>query len=159
MQFKIQMPIRRSVNVSGIRYFLSFPQLKFQVDCQFQDNLYRAIPYISVWCQFDGNDYAIPLLPNFFNHGTVCLGDNLVGHHQFEEAKKAAIESFWTTQFDHEDISCGRFVNHLGFENIQDYLQYWQQKTKEDPSWIPDKNFFKVEEFLKVEDLSLWRQN
>jgi hypothetical protein len=100
----------------------------------------------------DGKYVKLSFLPNITVKGNVCLGKITRKRYKTEaRAKKLlqeALEAFWSLRFNKNWEYCNDFFrnivinNEMAFPKIEDYLQYWQQKTKEDRNWIPDKEFF-----------------
>ena len=87
-------------------------------------------------------------------NGKVCLGKIARKRYKTEaRAKKLlqeAVEAFWYFKFTKNWYYCDvlyqaiRIEGVAPFRKIEDYLEYWQQKTKENPNWVPDKNFFGI---------------
>jgi hypothetical protein len=148
----IQKPTRRSIFIkSRGRFFLSFPELQFNLDyiCETKDNetCYKLC-HIDVRCVYDGRQHYIPFLPNFYESG-VCLGKEIVDK-SIDVMYKNAINAFWASRFNpngnhhFDDLLCRRLREKLGYSSLSEYLNLWQQKTKEDLKWIPDKTFFGI---------------
>ena len=128
-------------------YFLSFPTISFSIEMElYQGEQYKYIEF-NVECSFIINKkhYLIPL-PNFESN-YICLG---IDEHNRKELK------YRQTIFENQDkdklmdFICNKFwlnkydsglnynVDFYKDENkkIVD-LDYWEQKTKQDPNWIP----------------------
>ena len=140
-----QPPMRRIITVNPSHYFLSFPKMKFKIDANINANKsYCEIMLQGLTISFllDKRYKAAPFLPNLYWQGQVCMG-NFV-HNTFpnmETLIRETISEFWSSLFDNQWTVCTDFVKR---KSIHKYFKEWQQRTKEDPKWIPDKKFFGI---------------
>jgi hypothetical protein len=152
----IQEPIRRSIQIEGTRYFLSFPQLKFQITTIYNSLNHHFFDNLKVFVRINETDYSIPFLPNFFPGG-VCLGLDDVSNKNPQQLYNYIIANFWTSKFTNSLINAQhhkRYLQHLingqqyPYQHSKEFFNYWQQKTKENPNWIPNAEFFKIKEIV-----------
>lgn len=56
--------------------------------------------------------------------------------------QKAVLDHFWQASFtDSWNLSI-LYYYHLNVRSPHQYFELWQKKTKEEPKWIPDEDFF-----------------
>jgi hypothetical protein len=151
----IQKPMRRMITCDGEQYFLSFPELKFTIN--YKKRFFGCIfERLTVKCRIGNQYYPICFAPNIFDSNysrfcpaEVCLGSNFWAI-SFTEAKlkEKIINYFWTSQFSTQNFHfCEQFqkFRKLGVNNFHQYFQLWEQKTKTHRNWIPQEDFFTIE--------------
>jgi hypothetical protein len=140
-------PSRRVIFVGDRKFFLSFPKMTFSIIYRHYDD--GDLGFCGLTVKFYEKRYSLALLPNFFNHGAVCLG--IVASNKFstlEDLKKCVLEKFWNSRFsnignDYDAIKdFVYYVDYYHRTTPYEYLKLWQKKTKEDATWIPDVGVF-----------------
>lgn len=150
----IQKPMRRVITAYAPQhyvlrnYFLSFPQMKFEIVAhQDSNNQKFNIDYLEVHLYQREQYRRKAFLPNIMSTGSVCLGNDFFFAEfdcSFEEFQQRIIHEFWSSHFNLNSgiTDLHWYIEKLGYQSIFDYLDDWQRKTKENPKWVPDVDFF-----------------
>lgn len=153
-----QTPVKRTIRYGDNFYFVSLPKVRFEVyytgDTRGSILQWPQQPMVNFYrlCfqAFTKNDEKIicPILPNTqIGNGVVCMGTSDVFPETTSESLAIrAVSQFWSSRFT-AAISEGIKLrnNHFGLKGgVKGYFESWRDKTKADPKWIPDEDFFRV---------------
>lgn len=109
-------PTRRSITVSGDRFFLKWPHMVFVLEMQ------RLFVYAAPKAVM-GRDCPvyIPPLPNVNDNGVVCLGIDMIGNDI-----RPYIRRFWTSDFVESELRKGFWYNdHATAWRGGEYFFHW----------------------------------
>lgn len=134
---------------SDQKFWLSFPRMKFAaVDSWAGGLLYTAFQ--------KENLLYYPHLPNVYQDLKICMGSISLDENDIEKSVNHLLKVFWQSQFncgttealrnyvkvEQAELVQGNRITpgltHTGEQKILEFLQEWERKTKDSPSWMPD---------------------
>jgi hypothetical protein len=166
----LQKPSRRTLtfrmnNNRSVRYFVSLPYTIFSIYYRFNyternvwgeiikensaPNKYMAVQF---FCGFatsgqlrKNTKIYVPPFPNIASNLGVCTGEpRQPCNKNLEILVKKAVNSFWGRNFVHEMYDALEDYYRI-FESLEhiEFMEKWQQQTKNNPAWVPDLKFLK----------------
>jgi hypothetical protein len=140
-------PTRRTILIyyQGVihKYFISLPSMKFYFKYITENNIHFLYKSQIVFFLENGLEIHC-ILPNIrCTTNEICLKLNSRKYVSLDEMKRSVMETFWSQAFSSDWAFCMSYYKNLRVENIIEYFELWQEKTKADRNWIPGKDFFK----------------
>lgn len=141
-------PTRRSIKVEDKRYFLSFPEIVFNLLIYSCHNAKSYDLCCFMAYKIDEN-YYIPILSNM-NGLSVCLGfyhflvDPNIHILNVNEIANKFLNYFWNSSFNDD-------LNYNFYCNPEHFYMHWQTDTLKDVNWIPEKNTFALSDISPEE--------
>jgi hypothetical protein len=114
-------------------YSLSFPRMRFA--------FYGYMMYATF--VVDGK-FFIPMLPNIYVNGSVCMGEGVIVCPTNEDEAVTAIGDFWASRFDLYPRSVWAGIDHLEdtfLTNGDEAFDQWERMSKENPNFLQDIQF------------------
>lgn len=142
MIFLDMSDISYALNFPKTNYFLSFPYIFYSMHYKVQQkgkiSLIRLLLSFSPTSEL--NKLFYPALFNIESNLQCCLGNDFFIFQNIENIEKLCsivINSFWQSEYS-DDISGSIDQYSLKKTILSNYLK-WENKTKENPLWVPDK--------------------